>query len=113
MRSGLQYDPGPGSAVQHLFVGNDATDGGLSRYALPLQADASADFTLTGNNVVASAFDPAGNMVVASSEGQLAYYPAPISATSAPAVGFLNGSTSANGLVSSVARSKVPSPRLR
>lgn len=90
--------PSPGP-VQHLYVGNDNTPGGIKQYTLPLTAASVANFTIASNNVTSVAVDATGNLAVGDFAGNLSYFTAPLSGTSTPAAAFKNGTASNDGQI--------------
>jgi hypothetical protein len=84
--------------AQHLYVGNDNSAGGISRYGLPLTATTPVDFTFSSPNVTSITFDANGNVMAADNAGNISFFMAPLSASSTAAFTFKNG-TAGNGQI--------------
>ncbi len=83
--------------VEHLYVGNDQPLGGISQYTLPLTATSTINFTFSLANAVDAVFGHNGNLLAADNAGHLFEFTMPLSATSAPAASFTNGTSNSNG----------------
>jgi hypothetical protein len=91
--------PGPPPATQHLYAAG-ATSHAL-QFPLPLTSSTpSATLSLAiANDVTGMAVDPAGNVALGDTSGNISIFNGPITASASPSVTFKNGtSTFAEGL---------------
>lgn len=87
-------DAGP--AVQHVYVGDDNANGGITRFTLPLTATTPPDFTISAPFVFELAFDATGNLIGGDQNGKINIFKKPVVGSSFPSVSFKNG-TATNG----------------
>lgn len=83
--------------IEHLYIANDQSPGGIVRYTLPLTQASTPDFTVSLANALDGILYPNGDLVGADNAGKLEFFPAPLSATSTPTAAFRNGNATSGG----------------
>jgi len=92
--------PSPTPIPQHLYVGNDNPAAQIEQFTIPITATSTPNFTITaGGNVVSLGLDANGNLAVGLLNGNLQYFPAPLSGTSTATATFSNGGATNNGQI--------------
>jgi len=78
--------------VQHLYVANDSTQGGISQFDLPLTSSSTPNFTiLSVNSIISVAADSQGNLGAGTLGSQIYYFIKPLSGASTPSASFSTG----------------------
>jgi hypothetical protein len=85
--------------TQHLYVGNDNNPGVVRQYDLPISANSTPNFSIASNNVVTTATELNGHLVVGDNAGNLTVFSPPLSGSSTPAATFKNGNGTNNGQI--------------
>lgn len=92
--------PSPTPVPQHLYVGNDNPAAQIEQFTIPITATSTPNFTLTaGGNVVSLGLDATGDLAVGLLNGNLQFFPAPLSGTSTATATFSNGGATNNGQI--------------
>jgi hypothetical protein len=69
----------PAAVAQHLYVGNNATPGGIRQFSLPLSGSSTPNFTTSLDGVISVEVDASGDLVAGDLAGNISFFPSPLS----------------------------------